>query len=100
MSKVLCLLGFLYTSTFVRTGASGLQLKSHAPHIWVCAKSRGFVRDPLSMLRAITTCSNTLSHRLSGKLGSVPHRIVIKWSLNAQIYCSAALRQWMYGGAS
>ena len=76
VSKVLRWLGFSWTSTFVPTGASG-QLKSHAPHSCLCAESRGFVREPLSMLRVIVTCSNTLSHRQSGKLGFVPQKMVM-----------------------
>jgi hypothetical protein len=92
--------GFSCTSTLVLGGASGVRLQSKAPLSWVCAERRGLICEPRMRFRQISACGSNLSHRFSGKLRSVLLSAAMKWLLNVRIARSAALRRWIWRGAS
>ena len=58
------------------------------------------MREPRSKLRVMSACGRSFSHRIKGKSGSVLQRPAMKWFLKVRMARSAALRRWMWGGAS
>ena len=85
--------GFTCISTSHPNGANGYELYVWGPY--KCAYDDMFrtIIDCLSKFNVNSACRNRWSHKLIGKLSSMPHSIDTKWFLKVWISFSAMFLQ-------
>jgi hypothetical protein len=83
---------------FVRSGASGVLLKSKAPYTSWLADILGLQREKHSIFNLSSTCGRNSSQSWRGQSWSTVARGAMKCSLKVAIACSVALALWLCSG--